>query len=620
MAKSSIVQLEKGALKRKLGILDLFSIGYGDLGSSIYYALGITAFFALGATPLALMLAGLVFICTALTYAEMTSAFKDSGGSASFARHAFNDLISFIAGWGLLLDYIVTIAISIFAIAPYLSHLYLGMKSTSIHLGFSVCLIAVLFVLNIFGVKHSTRVSLILTGFTLVTQLVVVLIGLGGEADFSQVFEHMRINVTGQSWSPTWSEFWKGTAMAMVAYTGIESIAQLGSETKQPIKTLPRAVMMVMFVLLFMYLGISMVSLSVLTPQELGTTYVNDPLAGITAHLPFGGAWLTPWIGILAALLLFVAGNAGLLGASRLAYNMGEYYQLPRFFSRTHSKYKTPIFSLAIFGGLAALLILISRGFLDILADLYNFGAMIAFFSAHASLIVLRFKQPNLKRPFRLSLNIRIGKYSVPITAIIGALTTLGVWILIVVTKPEGRYVGFAWMFLGLLMYLAYRKKQRIAPAGQLQIEKIKISEYGPIVIKQILVPTKGPADIETIQFACELAKLHKAKITSVHVVEVPPSVPLDAPLPQRIALGQAILLQAEAIAREFDLSIETIVIRAREIDDAILQVLSAAPYDLLVIGAMTEEKRASGIRGVSERIMRGAPCRVIVCSGAYKE
>lgn len=615
MAKETIAQLEKGALKRRLGVADLFAVGYGDLGSSIYYALGITAVFALGATPLALMLAGIVFICTALTYAEMTAAFKDSGGSASFARHAFNDLISFIAGWGLLLDYIVTIAISIFAIAPYLSFFHSSLHATSAHLGFSVALVGLLFLLNIFGVKHSTRVSLVLTGFTLVTQLVVILIGFGSEFSFSQVFDHMRINVANQSWSPTWSEFWKGTAMAMVAYTGIETIAQLGAETKQPVKTLPRAVMIVMFVLLFMYLGISMVSLSVLTPQQLGTTYVNDPLAGIAMHLPFGSQLLTPWIGLLAAILLFVAGNAGLIGASRLAYNMGEYYQLPRFFSRTHSKFRTPIFSLAIFAILAALLILWSRGILNVLADLYNFGAMIAFFSAHASLIVLRIKQPNLKRPFRAPLNIPIGKYSVPLTAIIGAFATLGVWILVVITKQEGRYVGFAWMLLGVIMYLAYRRGKRIAPAGQLQIEKIKVVEYRPIEIKRILVPTKGPTDTEALQFACELAKIHKAKITSMHVIEVPPSIPLDAPLVQLNALAEAILRQAEAVAGEFGVPIETIVVRAREIDDAILQILGDSSFDLLVIGAMKEQHKDPGIKGISERVLRGAPCRVLVCS-----
>ncbi len=603
-------------MKRKLGVFDLFAVGYGDLGSSIYYALGITALFALGATPIALGLAGIVFICTALTYAEMTAAFKDSGGSASFARHAFNDLISFVAGWGLLLDYIVTIAISIFAIAPYLAFMFAGFKDTSIHLGFSIGLIGLLFLLNLLGVKHSTRISLFLTAVTLITQVIIIIIGFFSEFSLSDVLSHMRINVPNNTWSPTWAEFWKGTAMAMVAYTGIESIAQLGSETRQPVKTLPRAVVMVMFVLIAMYLGISFVALSAVTPQELSTTYIDDPLAGIVRGLPFGSEFLRPWIGLLAAALLFVAGNAGLIGASRLSFNMGEYYQLPRFFSRTSAKFRTPVIALAIFAVLASLILLWSRATLHFLADLYNFGAMIAFFSAHVSLIALRIKKPHLKRPFRAPLNIPFGKYSIPLTAVLGAFATFAVWVLVVITKKEGRYLGMLWMAGGLAMYLIYRRKKRIAPAGQLTIEKIKVPEYKPVPVKHILMPLKTNASIEMIQFACEIAKFHGARLMAVHIIEIPYSIPLDAPFPSGVLTAHGILQRAEAIAREINVEIDTLMLRAREIDEAVLQLLADGPYDLLVVGADKNQKGPQTTLGtVSERIVRGATCRILICA-----
>lgn len=613
-AGSTIAQLEKGTLKRQLGVGDLFAIGFGDLGSSIYYALGITAFFALGATPIALGLAGIVFVCTALTYAEMTAAFKDSGGSASFARHAFNDLISFIAGWGLLLDYIVTIAISIFAIGPYLAFITASLKTTSVHLGFSVALIGLLFLINVRGAKHSTRISLILTAITLLTQAAIIIVGLFSEFSWSKVVNQMHIGVQ-QLWSPSWGDFWKGTAMAMVAYTGIESIAQLGSETKQPAKTLPRAVILVMVVLIAMYLGISFVALSAMTPKELGTTYVDDPIAGIAANLPFGHTFFGPWIGIMAAILLFVAGNAGLLGASRLSFNMGEYYQLPRFLTKLHSKFRTPVAALALFALLAALIVLWSRGNLHFLADLYNFGAMVAFFSAHMSLIVLRIKQPKLHRPFRAPLNIPFGKTSIPLTAIIGALATFAVWCLVVITKPEGRYLGIAWMAVGIGMYFLYRRRQKIAPTGQVKLEKIKIPEYKPIEVNNILVPTKGPSSTETLQFACELAKVHGAEVTAVHILEVPFSLPLDSPLPSRVLLGQAILQRAEAIAREFNVECHTAIVRAREIDGAILDLLSTGEFDLLVLGAMKHTNGRKDLGPISDRVLKQSPCRVLICS-----
>src|SRR3569832_837544 len=172
---SSISQLDKGSLKRVLGVFDLFAIGYGDLGSSIYYALGIATMFALGATPLAFLLAGFVFICTALSYAEMSAAFHESGGSASYARHAFNDLVSFIAGWGLLLDYIVTIAISAFTVGPYLMTFFPVLKQTDVQILFTIGLIALILILNIIGVKQSTTTSLILMLFSIVTQTLIIL-------------------------------------------------------------------------------------------------------------------------------------------------------------------------------------------------------------------------------------------------------------------------------------------------------------------------------------------------------------------------------------------------------------------------------------------------------------
>jgi APA family basic amino acid/polyamine antiporter len=252
-----VVHLAKRNLKRVIGAGELFAVGYGDVGSSIYYTLGITALYALGATPIALFLAGCVFICTALTYAEMASTFPESGGSATFARHAFNDLISFIAGWGLLLDYLLTLAISAFTIPPYLKHLFglFGKEAWvtgSMHTVVVVLIIALLFVINLIGVRSSGRFSLMLAIFTLATQAGVVFMGALLVLNIPFVIEHLRIGVPNAIWSPDWAQFWKGTAMAMVAYTGIEAISQLAAETKKPGISIPRSIKWTIFVVLFL--------------------------------------------------------------------------------------------------------------------------------------------------------------------------------------------------------------------------------------------------------------------------------------------------------------------------------------------------------------------------------
>jgi APA family basic amino acid/polyamine antiporter len=619
---TTVVQLKRKTLKRVLGVLDLFAIGYGDLGSSIYYALGVTALYALGATPIALALAGVVFICTAFTYAEMTSVVHESGGSASFARHAFNDLISFIAGWGLLLDYIVTIAISAFAVAPYLAYFFVDLQKTSVQIVFSIALISLIFIMNVIGVRQSTRISLVLTTFTVLVQAVIIAIGMSTILDLSDIVDHLRINVPNAAWSPTWPEFSKGVAMAMVAYTGIESIAQLAAEAQKPVKTVPRAIVLTMFTLLVLYLGISVVALSAVTPSDLGTKYLLNPIAAIVDGLPFGKMILSPVIAILAAVVLGVAANAGLIGASRLSFNMGEYYQLPRFFYTIHPRFRTPIVSLALFAIVAAFVVLASRGKMEFLADLYNFGAMLAFLSAHLSLIALRIKKPGLKRPFRAPLNIPFGRYSIPLTAIVGAIATLSVWCLVVVTKPDGRYLGFTWMTFGLFMYYRYRKKRKLQPMGHVKIEEIKVPGYQPMEVKRVLVPTRGGMQTETVQMACEVAKLHNARITALQVLEIPTSLPLDISIPHRMVLAEAVLKRAEAIAGEIGVEIDLEIVRSRSLSDTILDVAAKGKYDLIVLGALKSirDPKTKGMGPVAEKIIRKAHCRVWVCASEVDE
>jgi basic amino acid/polyamine antiporter, APA family len=613
----TVVQLKRATLKRVLGVFDLFAIGYGDLGSSIYYALGVTALFALGATPIALALAGVVFICTALTYAEMSAVIHESGGSASFARHAFNDLISFIAGWGLLLDYIVTIAISAFAVGPYLSYFFGELHKTPVQIVFTLALIAILFAMNVIGIKHSTRVSLILTTITLLVQAVIIAIGASTLLDLDTVVDHMHINVANAVWSPTWSEFFKGVAMAMVAYTGIESIAQLAAEAHRPMRTIPRAVVLTMVVLILVYLGISVVALSAITPQELGTKYILNPVAAIVDALPFGNNLLSPVIAVIAAIVLGVAANAGLIGASRLTFNMGEYYQLPRIFYVIHPRFRTPVVSLAFFAILASFVVLASRGSLDFLADLYNFGAQIAFFFAHLSLICLRIKKPDLKRPFRAPLNISFGKFSLPLTAIVGVIATFCVWCLVVITKPQGRYLGIAWMTFGLIMYFVYRKKRKLKAMGHVAIEEIEIPGYEPMKVNKVLVPTRSGLQTETMQMACEIAKLHNAQITALHVIEIPSSLPLDIQIPHRMAIAEAILKRAEAISREVGVEIELSLVRSRSLPDTILEIAKKGGYDLLVLGKLKSslEPKHKGVTIFTDKILRKATCRVWVCA-----
>lgn len=580
MTKEKVLSLSGEPIKRSLGVLDMFSIGYGDLGSSIYYALGITALYALGATPLALALAGIIFICTALTYAEMSSCFKDSGGSASFARHAFNDLISFIAGWGLLLDYIVTIAISAFSIGPYLAYFIPELTETTFQIGLTCGFIFILFLLNLVGIKESTRVSLVLTVSVLITQTVIIVIVASSSLNLPEFFEGLKINTGGPN-SPTWPQFLKGTAMAMVAYTGIESIAQLGAEARRPQKNVPKAIVMAFYVLIAMYLGLSVVALSVLTPHDLATTYQEDPIAGIVAKLPYASKMIGPWIGLLAASLLFVAANAGLIGASRLSFNLGEYYQLPRFFYKLNHRFKTPQNALIFFSILSMIVVMASQGKLSFLADLYNFGAMIAFTSAHCSLLAIRYKYPTMDRPFRIPLNITFKGKSYPITALIGLICSFSVLILVIITKPYGRNLGILWMSAGICFYFYYRRYKKLKPSGSVVIEKVPAPSFKELKIRTIVVLIEKEETFNNLmKIAFDTALNHHSNIYVAYTLGIPYLAPIDTKL---IKMQDSKLKSWQALAESQNITFDYETIRARNLSDAVYELMQEHEGDLLI-------------------------------------
>ncbi|MDE3055889.1 MAG: APC family permease [Verrucomicrobiota bacterium] len=594
--KQRIFRLEKQQLRRVLGAWDLFSVGYGDVGSSIYFALGATALFALGATPLALLIAGVAFLCTALSYAEMASTFPEPGGSTTFSRYAFNDLISFIAGWGLLLDYVVTLALSAFSIPPYLtpfySLLHIPYQNTPfIHCASTIAIILVLFLINYFGVKGSGRFSLLLAVLSIITQLGIIVLGAFLFLNLPFIIDHLRIGVPNMDWSPSWWDFSKGCSVAMVAYIGIESIAQLAAETKKPGLTIPRAIKGAATIVFVLYVGLTTVGLSIVTPQEFGTVYLENPVLGIAEKFPLIGSWLAPWVGLIAAIVLLIAANAGMIGCSRLLFSMGEYYQVPQLFYKIHPRFRTPHVTLIFFTIITALIVVMSRGEMIFLIDIYNFGAQIAFCSVHLALLRLRWTQPNLERPYRAPLGIPFGKGRfLPVSAMFGALASFLVWCIVVITKRDGRILGLTWMAIGLFFFFFYRRDKKLSPILPTELKKLKIPKYKPIVINHLLIVVQSLKETKMLQAAFELANQHKAKITLLFILEVPLALPLDAPLPRKEAEAAALLEAASAVGAEWNLRPEPALLRARSFISALKEVASTKKPDLILTGTSPVE------------------------------
>ena len=451
-------RIKRFHLRRVLGVAAVFSAGYGNVGSSIYYALGIVAMVAGGATPVALGIAGIIFIFTALTYAEGTSEIPEAGGSASFTRHAFGNTAGFIAGWALMLSYIVTISISAFTIPPYLGFFWEPFKTSPIIGTFaSIGIVFFLMIINVIGIKETSFLNITATVVDILTQITLVIIGFITLFNPTVVFQRIIDN-----W-PSTGNLVFGIALATIAYTGIETMSQMAEETKKPEKSVPRALIMMIVAVLVIFAGISLVSLSAMPVEELATEWSRDPVAGIAYYIPIEiiKNVLKPLIAVLAGTILLIATNAGIIGISRLAFSQGTHGLVPSAFSRVHRHFKTPYVSIIIFSLIAIVLMIPGFFATDVFENmgaLYAIGSLLAFMFAHASIIGLRIKKPDIPRPFRIKGNINIRGYDIPLTTVIGLLATIAIWIILLILEPYSRWVGLGWMLLGLIVYFLYRR------------------------------------------------------------------------------------------------------------------------------------------------------------------
>src|ERR1700724_568989 len=298
-----MARLSEQGLRKTVGVSGLFATAYGNVGSSIYYALGLVAAHALGLTPLVFLFAGGLFALTAKTYAEGASMFPEAGGSSSFARHAFNDVVSFFAGWALSLDYILTIAISAFFVPHYLSA-FPGLHALNHNpddiIG-GLIVVAVLAALNVRGLGESAKLNFVLAILDLSTQVLLVIVGLVLVFNPSLLIHQVHLGV-----APSWTELIFALSLAMLAYTGIETVANMAEESRDPGRQVPKAVNLVVIAVLGVYAGISLIALSALPilhhgvgysaelkqsfkapgyATSLGGFFENDPVLGIISRL-----------------------------------------------------------------------------------------------------------------------------------------------------------------------------------------------------------------------------------------------------------------------------------------------------------------------------------------------
>ncbi len=603
-------------LQRVLDAPALFSIAYGEIASSIYFALGIIALHALGFTPALLLATGALFLVVSLSYAEGTATIRETGGAATFVRIAFNDFWGFVTGWVLFLDYLIVIALS----ALFLPHYVAGAFFTKIHRPWDVvvgcCVIAGIAVVRLIHRTRLHRWALIVALVDLATQM--LLVGLG----LALLFSPDALTAgTSLGETPTWHSIAFALPLAMLAYTGLETVANLAEETRRPGRDLPRSLFGAIGLVVLLYAAIAVVGLSAFPAEHgtlLGSNWLRAPLVGIAseirAHVPAViGDPVQVFVGLSGALILLTAATTSISGFGRLAYSLGEHGQLPRKFGllrqRTlvapQSIVAAALISIALLAGTAPL-----AHPVFFLASLFSFGVLLAFTAAQLAVIKLRFSDPERRRPYRVPFSV--GR--VPVPSLVGAALTFVVWIVALATHAGARYAGPAWLAVGLVVYVAVRR----ARGERLTERVVSADEHRGLAeaeFSRILVPMKlGEIGEEMIATAVKLAQERGAAVEALHVIRVPMELPLDAELVDEEERAEASLAEAKLLGADHGVTVEGRTVRARSIGQAIVEEAREQGADLIVLGSSPRWRRQSRFFSPTvDYVLKKAPSEVLI-------
>jgi APA family basic amino acid/polyamine antiporter len=530
-----------------------------------------------------------------------------------------------------MLNYVITVAISAFFVPHYLSIFWEPLKTSPWDIVGGGVVIVVLVALNIVGIKEAASLNVLLAVVDFATQLLLVVLGFALIFSPSTLVDNVHLGI-----APTWSAFALAIPVAMIAYTGIETVSNLAEEARDPVRSIPASIRLVAIAVFAIYFTLPMIALSALPvfrdasgdyvtklglpPDEGG--FENDPVLGLVENLGIHGATLTTakiYVGVLAATILFIATNAGVIGASRITYSMATYRQLPELFRRLHPRFKTPWLSLVLFAGVIPIVVLLP-GKVDFLSTMYSFGAMLSFTVAHAAVVALRYRLRHDELVFRARPNLRVRGVDWPLFAILGGLGTAIAWLVVVIQYPPTRYAGLGWLAAGFAFYAVFRRRFVRAPLTEtLRAPALVLGPSLTIEYRTVVVPVlRSEESEEALVAAARLAAERGSTVAVVYVPEVPLELPLDAPMPDREAEAEELLDDAQALVESYGVRAVTRLVRARAAGPAIVEEVARRNAELVVLGAPRVRLRRGGtIFGRTvDYVLRESPARVLVVAG----
>jgi APA family basic amino acid/polyamine antiporter len=628
--------------RRFLGVPWLFAVAYAAVGFSLYFSIGVVADLGLGLTPVIFLAAGLLFVLATLTYVEGGAMFIERGGSASFARHAFNELVSFIAGWAILIDYIIVIALAAVSVAHYLGPIWGGFNHGWAEIAVAGLVIAFAAAVNIAGFTGHVRQRplIVLALADILLQVAVIAVGAIVAMHPDVLTAHLDLFTT-----PSARKILEAIAVATLAFAGIEAAADLAPdlEWRRP-EDLRRVVSASAVALPVIYAGMAAIALMAVPVVEgpnglhtaLGQRFIEEPVLGVVKS--YDPSWLSTVLQVavvaIAPAVLAWAASTSMLGLSRHVYVLATNRQVPSWFGKLGQR-STPYIAIGAAAVIAFALAVPTD--VRLLAGLYAFGATLAIAIAHLSVLRLRWTQPDRVRPYRVPFDVAIGGRRLPLPAIAGAVLMILLWIVVILFRAKARWVGGGWMLFGLAFYVVYRRfvertplTKRVSVPAEALRKEVHEAEYG-----NILVPIFGTKlDDDIVGTAGRLADAadepgeEQPRLDVIYVMEVPLTVPIDAPpSKERREAAETALRRAKEVGEEYEtVEVDTDVVPARSIGAGIVEEARRRNAELIVMGGEPPSRVRGGavlggvggsrpreIGEVTEYVLKKAPCRVLL-------
>jgi APA family basic amino acid/polyamine antiporter len=633
-------------LERGLGVPGLFVAVYSAIGFSIYFSLGVVADRGLGLTPLIFLAAGLLFVLATLSYVEGGAMFRERGGSSSFARHAFNELIAFIAGWAILIDYLIVAALAAISVPHYLTPVSTGLVEPGWEIGIAAAVIlaaCLLNVLNVTGRGVRERWLVILALADIALQLAVIVVGVLVVLHPDRLTDQLDLFT-----NPSMKDVVYAAVVAMLAYAGIEAASDLAPDIDVRTRDLKRIVSVGAVAVPLIYAGMAAIALMavpvVAGPDgphtALGSDFVEEPILGVvSAYEPAWVADSMRWVvAVIATPVLFWAVTTSMLGVSRHIYTLAINRQIPSWLGKLNARHATPHVAIAISGLIA--IGLVAPTDVKLLAGIYAFGATLAITIAHLSILRLRMSEPDLVRPFRVPWNVAWRGANIPVPVVIAAVLTGLAFLSVLAYHDTARWVGAGWMAFGLLFYVLYRKvvegtslTRRVSVTERALTKQVREISYS-----NILVPVFGTElDDDIVSTAGRLAAASaeesdghgdETRLEVIYVLEVPLTLPLDAELPAgREEEAQRVLERAREVGEEYEnVQVESELLRARDVGAGIVAEARRRNVEAIVVGGEPPTKVRGGavlggisasrppeIGAATQYVLKKAPCRVLL-------